>query len=460
MQAAVISVSQTVSSQRTGSHSARALYHGWMILFAAGLALASGLAMRLEWLTPALDLMQARTFGAALTIHGALAFYFILMPAAFIIPVLLAIDALYPASAPRFTRFSAVALALQGLGLFSLLLLVLTGGSEAGWNGAYVFDGTFHGARLLGAAGLCAALALVAQGLQATLSASGGHVDRGELLKVGLFASGVMALMTGATLALCMGAVLLDGVGGVRLFDPSVGGDPSLYEHGFGIFRSSAIALCVMTPLFMSCGMAATRLPSSFDSRSARWIAAAAVISAAPFGGGAISWKLMLAFTAFVMGGLLMARLLRQATPAFETKLVWAFFWIGGIQALLAGVFLSLPVASVFNRTTLDSTWLHLAALSAIGFGLPAVILMRRAFSPSKSATWLIASAGVLFVGIQFAMLPDALAGLHGLSYRANAYPSELQVHRVLGSAGTSIILIGLVSTFLTVASRIRQTSP
>ncbi len=457
MHTAVISVSQSTSRQQAGVQTARAVYHGWMMVFAAGLALASGLAMRLEWLTPALDFMQARSFGVALTMHGALAFYFILLPAAFIIPVLLAIDALYSTEAPRFPRLSALALAFQGLGLSALLLLILTGGSEAGWNGAYVFDGTFHGSRLIGAAGFCAALAVIAQGVQAMLSASGADVERGELLKLGLFTSGAMALLTGAVLALCMGAVLLDGVAGVRVFDPALGGDPSLYEYGFGIFRSSAIALCAMTPLLVACGMVAMRVRDSIDTRSARWIAAAAIISAAPFGGGAVAWKFMLAVATFVTGGLLMARLLRKSLLPVETKLIWAFFWIGGIQALLAASFLSLPIASVFSRTTLDSAWMHLAALSAIGFGLPATVLLRKHSATAPSVIWLMASAVVLFVGIQLTVLPDALAGLHGLSYRANAYPSEFQVVRVLGSAGTSILLIGLASTFISVIQRARQ---
>ncbi len=426
--------------------------HGWLIAAAMALAVAAGLAMRVEWLTPQLDAMQARTFGVALTAHGALSFYFVLIPSAFIIPMLMIAQRGRADGTMPFPRLVRTAAYLQAAGLLALLMLVLTGGSEAGWNGASIFGGSFNDASLIGLAGLLAALAMVAQGVHAAMvgaMANGTDQDR-TVSRVALFTSGVMALPTGGVLALCMASVLMDGLGVASMFNAAFGGNPALYERLFQLFKVSALALCCVTPAFAFAALASRDPLGARAQIALRVLAAVALVAAVPIGGILLSWKYAMAAAVFFGLGVFSMRRSRGAPEHWATYGIWAMFWISGIQGLMAGFMTSLPGAlSIFSQTTLESAALHMTALAAFGFGLPAVWLASdEAAGRASRAPRIFFCALVLFAGVQLTFLPDALLGLRGLSYRANAYPAEFQVLKIFGTAGSTVMVTGLALVF------------
>ncbi|MCS6771434.1 MAG: hypothetical protein NZ740_05345 [Kiritimatiellae bacterium] len=464
MQATSIAVSDAPAGSRSRSMGIGVAAYGWLIASAALLALVFGLAIRIEWLTPALDAMQARTFGAALTLHGALSFYFVLLPLGFTVPALVTLRYLSSAGALPFPRLTAWGYGFYAAGLGTLVVYALAGGSEAGWSGANVFGGIFEGARPIGLAGLCAALSLVAHGIQAASSGGIRTLQLAGMLSIFLPAAGVMALLTGAALALCMTAVLLDGLGGVHLFDPVAGGDPRMYFYAFSMFRSSALSLVVLAPLLLSAGWLEPRAEIRVRPRSVWTVAALAVFSALPLGGTGLALKFAACSAACLAIGLLAARMAQRAPMSASERLLPAALFIGGLQALLGQFLLATPVgAQISGQTTLESACLHLAAMTSVGFAWPAVALLARSNSGPQSAgldAFIVAAALVLFAGIQVTVMPDALTGLHGLSFRANAYPADFQVLKVLGAAGSTIFVVGFALLYIALWRVVRNSFP
>ena len=134
----------------------------WHLAFAACFSLfgvLAGLALCIEHMTPGLDILGPRTFGALLSVHGMAMFYFVLLPAfpgvlghAFLSRIL----GKREMALPWITRASTILLGLAGA-LF--LAGFVTGGTEAGWMFDHEFAGRFAAYGIVPAA--AAVLALV-----------------------------------------------------------------------------------------------------------------------------------------------------------------------------------------------------------------------------------------------------------------------------------------------------------
>jgi hypothetical protein len=126
------------------------------------LGLVSALILRLEMLTPALDMMQARTFGALLSLHGALMFYFVALP---LIPGALGQFLLarwLPDEQVVFPRLNRLAWQLLAVGGMLVAGGFVLGGTEVGWGLEAGFGGRFNqgGTLPLAAGVLCASVSM------------------------------------------------------------------------------------------------------------------------------------------------------------------------------------------------------------------------------------------------------------------------------------------------------------
>lgn len=450
MQTSAISTPHIHAEVRTVSSPSFIARHAWLVAVAGTLAFLSALFLRIEWLTPPLDALQPRSFGVALTIHGALAFYFVMLPLVFTIPVLMTLSALRRQVAPAWPRLSRLAWWLQAAGLAAIAALILRGGSEAGWNGAFVFGGTFEGAAWIGLAGLLAALSLVAQGVQIAGTALIGRESHPVLStpRSAFVITGGLGAFAGATLALCMSSILADRIFGLTIFDPRQGGDPTLFDWAFSGFRSTALAMALLVPALLSLAVVSSSVRPSRDSISIPFLAALSLAVAIPLGGTIAALKWISAVSVFVMSAVAFLRVAREAKVSAGGLAVWSVFFLAGLQALAVALLAEWPAgAPLFRQTTLESAALHMVALAGAGLGLPTLALLSGRVSPNREFL-LLAFALILFAGIQFMCIPDALAGMQGLSHRANSYPPEFQTLKVLGTAGSTILLVGLLGVF------------
>jgi cytochrome c oxidase subunit 1 len=421
--------------------------HGALVAAALAIAALSGLLIRIEWLTPPLDMMQARSFGALLTLHGALAFYFVFIPCGFYIPTLLALDRTRGAEPEPLPQLGALTWGLQAAGLGALLFGFFAGGSEAGW-GLSNIGGAQHAMDGVGPilfAATAAGFALIAHGARVSSFAIARRQGAGGLNGMArhvLIVGSALGLMAGAALVVCMALLGAERYGGMPIFDPNMGGAPLLYEKFFTAFRQSAQTLVWFVPAGL---MASSFCGHGTAPISRAWapLLGLSLVAGLPMWGAGAAWTSAIGVLALLGIGLSVLLQASRAGALNGAHLLQGLFWVAAIQALTINLLALMPAGhSIYSQTTVSSASLHMLAYAVVGLGLPGLLSGGRALSPGASLALAIGGLAVFF-GAQFALLPDVITGLHGLSFRANAYPVEMQALKVLGSAGTTLVIAG-----------------
>ncbi len=435
-----------------------ALMHLALALVLGVIGVAAAMVLRLELLTPALDVLQARNYGAFLSLHGFLLFYFVAWP---LLPAsagnyLLATRS--PSGRLAFPRLAELALHLLGLGATLVLGGFILGGTEIGWRFDAMFGGRFDHPGLLPASVgvLLCALAMAATGLNTVATAAGCLRRRpaaGAVFSLSALMSGALALIAAAFLAVAMVLVLADRLAGLSLFVPAAGGDPQLFTRLFAFLLAPAKA----SMLLLGCGVVyhvlEQRAPGGAARQSAMFGLAVLAIS------GALAWGGMkgLAGGFSVVGfGVVLAASVRQMAASdrgLDAALVYAMgFLVTVLQALVTGWMADLPSAmNPLSNSLFVAASDHLMWLALLGMAVPAFLhqnwarLTGRGFAPG----WAMFSALVVVTSVQLAFAPMLVMGLRGASFRANAYPADLQVWQVLATAGSTVLIAGLAAAAL-----------
>lgn len=438
---------------------------GWFVT--AGTLAA--LALRAELLTPPLDLMEARTFGALLTFHGALSFYFVALPA---FPAILGYTLLPRLAGVRIAwpGMAAVAWLLLVAGGATLLLGFATGGTEAGWTFDAGYGGRFDqpgmvplciGVTLAAASFLLTTincLASVYTSLR-TASANGG---RHPLALAYLYAS-VIGLAAGITLIICVAVVAADSIFHWPVLSHDAGRDPRIFAFLFRIFKATAQSMLLLFAMGTTAAIVGSRVRDPGAGRLIKhilayvaaitlfgWIYESATASDLRTSGeGLMSFINTPLFAAMVLLVVQVARMLKSGLQRLDTAFVYACgFLVTAVAASGAGASLSVPtLGRALNTSTFATAQMHLMALAVLGMAFMAglheawPVLTGRRFSESLGRF----AALIVLAGTHFAFLPMLILGIRGSSFRANAYPPEFQVANVLSTLGSTILLVGLL---------------
>jgi cytochrome c oxidase subunit 1 len=436
--------------------------------------------LRLELLTPGLDAMQARTFGALLSLHGFLMFYLIALP---IFPGVigqLALSLWMPDAKRVLPRLAAAAWFLLALGGVLMMGALMIGGTEVGWSFDAGFGGRFDqpGTVPVALGVLCVSLGLALMAIQMLASlrmlrSTGMPAGGARILAEALGCASVLMAVVAPLMGVAMILVLSDALGGLSLFAPALGGDPQHFVVLIRLFFGPAQNMVLLFALGTALGVVAERTREGRLSRSlffgfmlmlvaslGGWGAEIATLSSARpvvlLGGQPMN---VLLFSAFLLCFVAALRHLRSGILRSDAALVYALaFLVTAAQGLGVGLLTSFPAgAAQFGNTQLASAQLHLMMMANLGLGLMSGLhaywtrLTGRSFSDGRAR----ALAWLVIVGTQLAFVPLLLMGLRGASYRANAYPPEFQVWQVMATAGSTVLMVGWLLAILNlVASR------
>lgn len=442
------------------------------------LGLLMSLLLRLELLTPAMDFVQARTFGTLLSLHGFLLIYFVALP---VFPGVVGHLALSrwakPGQALVFPRLARISWHLLAAGGALVASSFLFGGTQIGWSFDAEFGGRFTqpGVAPMAVGVLLSATALALTGINtlASLRAlrrsgmpSGGQRILAEALGCGSLISVVIAPL----LAVAMLLVLADVWFGFSVFDPKMGGDPQLFVRLFRFFFVPAQGMLLLFGLGVALSVVADRCRRAVFSRWHLYIFALMVALAFGSWGAEIGWGgqspsvsvlaanplNMLVLAGFLVALLFVIRFLRSGLVTVDTALIYALgFFVTAAQGLGASLLTALPQGGAgLANTQLATGQLHLMMMAILGMALPAGLhavwptLTGRNFSEGFGRP----VALLVVAGTQLSFLPMLALGLKGVSYRANAYPPEFQLWQVLATAGASVLLVSLALAALNLA--------
>lgn len=440
---------------------------GFFFLVAAGL----GVAMRLELLNPGSDIMDAQTYNQVFTLHGVIMIFLFIIPSIpavfgnFVMPLMLGTDDV------AFPRLNLLSWWLYVLGaVFALATLVYGNGpADTGWTfyAPYsVKTGTNVTMAVLAAFILGFSSILTGLNFIVTihrLRTPGMGFNQMPLFTWALYATAWIQLLATPVIGITLLMIVAERVFGIGLFDPSIGGDPILYQHLFWIYSHPAVYIMALPAM----GVVSEVIPT-FAQRTI-------------FGYKAIAYSSMaIAFVGYFVWGHHMFTSGMSGTAGFVFSIltffvaiptaVKVFNWVATLYkgSITISVPLLFVLAFIFNFSIGGLTGLVLGALAAdvhvhdtyfvvghfhyvmfggAGFAFFGALhywfpkMWGRMYNKRNG----IISFILLFVGFNLTYFPMLILGIQGMPRRYYDYLPEFHGLNMLSTFGSWILILGLI---------------
>jgi len=217
-------------------------------------AMTLGLLMRMEMLKPEGTIMSAQTYNSVFTLHGVIMVFLFIIPGLpaifgnFMMPIQIgAKDVAFP----RLNLFSWYL--YIGGGLFAIISLFTGGGAaDTGWTfyvpysirSAQNVSMTTLAAFILGFSSIVTGINFIVTIHR--LRAPGMTWFRMPLFVWAIYATSWIQVLATPVIGITLILIVLERAIGIGIFDPSLGGDPLLYEHMFWIYSHPAVYIMIL----------------------------------------------------------------------------------------------------------------------------------------------------------------------------------------------------------------------
>jgi cytochrome c oxidase subunit 1 len=441
------------------------------LLFFVGGAAAT--IIRINLISPRGALVTAELYNKLFTAHGIVMVWFFLIP---VIPTVLGnfvLPMMIGAKDLAFPRLNLLSWYVFTTGAVVTLVAILAGGVDTGWTFYPPFSTrssyTYVAPAAIGI--IISGFATIMTGLNFvvtvhTLRCPGMTWGRLPIFVWSNYATSLIMLLATPVLAAVLVLVLVERFAGIGIFDPSLGGDPVLFQHLFWFYSHPAVYIMILPGMGV-----VTELVTCFSRKNlfGYWFVASASICIAVFG------FLVWGHHMFVAGQSLYAAMVFSALSylvavpsaikvfnwtatmyrgsiAFEAPMLYALgfiflFTFGG----LTGLFLAaLAVDQHVHDTYFIVAHFHFimvgGMVSAYFGGLH--YWWPKMTGRMYSRNWARLAALLIFAGFMLTFLPQFVLGYVGMPRRYHHYPPEFQVLNVLSTAGASILSLGYFLPF------------
>jgi cytochrome c oxidase subunit 1 len=437
-------------------------------------AVVLGFLMRLEMLTPGKTIMEAQTYNEMFTLHGIIMIFLFIIPAGpgifgnFFLPIQIgAKDVFFP----RLNLFSWYLYMIGGT--MALVSVFLPGGPvDTGWTFYIPYSvrtntnvlPALMAAFILGFSSILTGLNFVATTHR--LRTKGMKWFKMPLFVWSIYATAWVQILATPVIGITLLLVAIERWFGVGIFDPSLGGDPILFQHLFWIYSHPAVYIMILPAM----GIVSDVIPV-FARRTIFGYKYIAYSSIAIASLGSLVWAHHMFTTglsdvaAFVFSLLTFLVAVPSAIKVFnwvatlykgsiDPKVPLLFvlsfifqFSIGGFTGLMNGV---LSLNQHVQDTYFVVAHFHYVMFGGAGFGLFAAMhywfpkmFGRMYFEKPARIAW-----ALMTIGFQGLYMPMFVMGLMGMPRRYWDYLPQFEPYQHVSILGSWILIAGVLLMF------------
>jgi cytochrome c oxidase subunit I len=438
-----------------------------VMFFLGGLAAT---LMRLTLLTPSGGFLDSETYNKLFTMHGVVMIFFFLIPSIpavlgnFLVPLMIGAKDL------AFPKLNLLSWYIYILGALFTVGAMVAGGVDTGWTFYTPFStsssnthviSTAVGIFIVGFSSILTGLNFIVTIHR--LRAPGLTWFRLPLFIWSMYATSLINVLATPVLGITLVLLAAERLLHIGFFDPSLGGDPLLFQHLFWFYSHPAVYIMILPGMGV-----VSELIAAFSRHSVFGYGYVAIASLAIAIFGFLVWGHHM-FTAgmsahsalmFSMLSYLVAipsaikvfnwtATLYKGAVSFGTPLLYALGFIGLFtMGGLTGLFL----ASLAVDVHLTDTYFVVAHFHYIMVGGMVMAYMGglhywwpKMTGRTYSEIWSKVAAVTIFLGFNLTFFPQYILGYLGMPRRYHVYPDEFQVLNVMSTAGASILAVGYV---------------
>ena len=427
------------------------------------------LLLRTELLTPAQSIIDADTYNQIFTLHGAIMIFLFIIPS---IPAALGnffLPMMIGAKDVAFPRINLASWWIYILGALFALYSIVSGAVDTGW--------TFYTPYSVqtGTAVVSMTLAVFILGFSSILTGINFIVTLHKLRSPGLtwskmplflwslYATAIIQILATPILAITVLLLAMERIFGIGIFDPTMGGDPVLYQHFFWFYSHPAVYIMIV-PAF---GII-SELISTFSRKTIFGYWAIALSSLAIAFIGFLVWghhmfvsgqselsSVVFSFLTFFVGVPTGIKIFNWVATMYKgsidlkTPMLYALaflflFTIGGLTGIMIGA-LSVNVhlhdtyyiVAHFHYVMMGGT--VIALLGGLHYWWPKMT------GRMYSEFWGRITCGVIFVSFNMTFLPQFIMGSQGMPRRYFNYVDQFQGLHQFSTIGSYILGLGFV---------------
>lgn len=452
-----------------------------MVFFIVGATL--GLLMKFELIAPGKTIMQAKSYNAIFTLHGITMIFLIVIPGIpatlgnFLLPIMIG------AKDVAFPRLNLLSWWIYILGaVVAIMSQFMAGGSpDTGWTfyAPYSFKAQSNvlpavlGAFILGFSSILTGLNFIVT--MHRMRAPGMKWLKMPLFPWSLYATAWIQLLATPIVGITLLMVIAERTLHIGFFDPSLGGDPVLYQHLFWIYSHPAVYIMILPAM----GIISEIIPT-FAKRKIFGYRAIVISTLLIAFVGYFVWGHHM-FTAGMSNTALFAfsfltflvaipsaikvfnwmATLYQGSLMLKTPFCWAssflfVFMIGGFSGMLLG---SLATNVHLHDTQFVVAHFHFIVFGGMGFAFLAGIhyWFPKIFGRMYDESW--ANNGWLIFFIGFLILYGTMfyLGMTGMPRRYYDYVPKFHSGNIISSLGAFVMIAGLAIIIINLVKSARH---